>query len=95
MQRSLQVLLYIVRQRFQRRDIQNIRFIGQPAGQCFPHQVVNRREERGQGLAAAGRRRDQGVIALLYCRPGILLHRRRSGKFPVEPGRSNRVKNIG
>ena len=95
LQRPLQVLLNVVGQGLQWGDIQDIRFIGQPAGQCFPHQVVNRRKERGQGLAAAGRRRDQGVIALFYCRPGIFLHRRRSGKFTVKPGRGNRVKNIG
>ena len=95
LQRSLQVLLYIVGQGFQGGDIQDIRLVGQPPGQRFAHQVVNRRQERSQGLAAAGRRRDQGMTALFYRRPGIFLHRCRSGEFTVKPGRGNRVENIG
>ena len=95
LQRSLKVFLYVVGQGFQWGDIQDIGFIGQAAGQRRAHQVVNRRQERGQGLAAAGRRRNQGVLALFYYRPRILLHRRRRGKFTAKPGGGNRVKHIG
>ena len=85
----------IVGQGFQRGDVQYIRLIRQPAGKRLMHQVVNCRKKRGQGLAAAGGRRYQGMPALFNRRPGILLHRRWVGECAIKPGSRNRMENIG
>ena len=61
----------VVRQRLQRRDVDDARLVGEAARrQAVAHQRVDRGEERGQRLARAGRRGDQRVPAGADRRPG-------------------------
>ena len=50
--------------------------------ETLPHQIVDRREKRGQRLAGAGRRGDQRMAAGLDRRPGLGLRGRRRAKLP-------------
>ena len=86
-QRLHQVLLDVVRQRLKGRDVDHRRLVRQPASeQRAAHQVVDRREEGGERLPRAGRRRDQRVAAGLDLRPGPRLRRGRHAEAPREPG---------
>ena len=75
-QRRLEVAMDVVRQRLERRNVDDLRRVGQPPFETLPHQFVDRRQEGGERLARAGRRRDQGVAASLDRRPGFGLRRR-------------------
>ena len=68
--------LNVVGQRLQRRDVQHPGLVGQLAGQPLAHQLVDGRQERGQRLAGAGGRRNQGVACPRDRRPGLHLHGR-------------------
>ena len=73
--RNLQVPVYIVIQRFQRGHIQNL--YARAKLIALAHEPVETRIERGQGLAASGRRRDQCMTAPPNRGPGIGLRRSR------------------
>ena len=50
-ERHFQILLDVVAQRLQRRDVQHLRAILKIAGQRLPDKPVNAGEKRGQGFA--------------------------------------------
>ena len=50
-ERRLEIALYVVRQRFQRRHVNDSGLIRQPALQTLPDQPVDRRQECSEGLA--------------------------------------------
>ena len=85
-ERSCQVLLDIVRQRLQRRDIDNERLIRQRCLDALPHQFVDSSEERGERLARAGRRGDEHIPSGLNQRPGPCLGFGRFAKVLPKPG---------
>jgi hypothetical protein len=58
-QRPAEVLLHVVAQRTQRRDIEDAGFIGQKA--TLPGEVVDGGQERREGFSSAGRGGDQRV----------------------------------
>ncbi|MEJ1975503.1 MAG: hypothetical protein WDN49_04880 [Acetobacteraceae bacterium] len=62
-QRRLEVAVNIVRQRLERRDVDDLRRIGQRGFEPLAHQVIYGRQKRGQGFAGAGRRGDQRMPA--------------------------------
>ncbi len=91
-ERRLQVLLDVVGERLQRRDIDDLRLVGEPAGETLPHQPVDRREKGGERLAGARGRGDQHMPAVLDGRPGLGLRRGGCGEAATEPGGDRRVK---
>ena len=93
-QRLLEVALDVVAQRLERRDVEDARLVGQLAGLLAqPHQIVDRREERGQRLAGAGRRGEQGVAASgADRRPARRLRIGRRAEARAEPVRHQRVE---
>ncbi len=50
-QRNFEVLVNVVAQRFERRNVKNLGFIGKRAVAGGAHQAVQADQERGQGLA--------------------------------------------
>ena len=84
-QRLLKIALDVVRQGFQRRDIDNLGFIRERRLDALPHQRVDRREERRQRLARSGRRGDQRVAPRADGWPGAGLRHRGRAKAPAKP----------
>ena len=80
-QRRAQVLLHVVGERLQRRDVDEPRAVGAGIG----HQAVERPQERGERLARAGRGGDQRVLAGGDRRPCLRLGRGRLGEGAREP----------
>ena len=80
-QRRAQVLLDVVGERLQRRDVDEPRAAGGRLGD----EPVERPEERGERLARAGRGGDQRVRAGRDRRPRLRLGRRRLLERPPEP----------
>ena len=68
-ERRFQVALDVVRERLERRDVDDLGLVRQPAVEPLAHQRVDRGEEGGERLAGAGRGRDQRVPAGLDRRP--------------------------
>ena len=85
-ERRLEVGADVVRERLQRRDVDDRRLVGEAARrEAGAHQAVERGQERGQRLARAGRCRDQRVPAGADRRPGGRLRLGGRGKGPGEP----------
>ena len=85
--RGGQVFLDVVGQCLERRDVDHVGLVGQPALNAFAHQPVDGDEERSQGLARAGGRGDQGMLSRLDGGPGFDLRGRGRGKGGPEPSR--------
>ena len=81
-ERKLQIAVDVVGERLERRDIDDLRRVGQPAIQPLADQIVDRGEKRRQRLAGAGGRRDQRVAARFDRRPRLGLGGRRRRKAP-------------
>src|SRR5690606_7066393 len=95
LKRGLEVLLDVVRQRLQRRDVQYARLVRQRVPlERIANEIVDHGEERGERLAGAGRRRDQRRRAALDRIPCALLHRGGRIERAVEPARDGRVKSL-
>ena len=90
--RRFQVTLDVVRERLQRRDVDDLRLVPELAGEALAQQRVDRREKGGERLARPRRRRDQGMAAGLDRRPRLRLRRRRRAEASIEPGGDRRVK---
>ena len=72
-ERRLEILLNVVAQSFQWRDVNHRRRIPQFASHPLPHQAVNASQEGRKRFAGAGRRRDQRVPARQDVRPALFL----------------------
>ena len=94
-ERQRQILLDIVGQRFQRRNVNDQRLVRQRRLDAAADQAVDRGEEGGQRLAGPGRRGDQDIAAGLNCRPSPCLRLGRGCKVLVEPAVDSRVKRSG
>ncbi len=94
--RHFEVQPDVVRQRLQRRDIDDRSLIGQRPADLLAadHELVQRRHERGKRLAGSRRRSDQRVAAGLDRGPGLDLRRRRSGKCLLKPGDDCGMKSM-
>ena len=90
--RRLQIAMDVIRQRFQRRNVNDMRFVGQRFLETLAHEVVERSHERGKGLAGSGRRCDQRVAAGLDRRPRAGLGGGRSAEGFREPGSDRGVE---
>ena len=86
-QRLLQVALNVVRQRLQRRDIQNPHLIRQLAAlvNALADQLIDPGQKRRQRLARPGRSRNQTVLPRPNRRPTYLLSLRSPRKPPQKP----------
>ncbi len=95
-QRRLEIDADVVGQRLERRDIDHQGLVGQAAVvvERLAHQLVDRAEEGGEGLARAGRRGHQGRAAGLDERPGACLRLGRRGEAAREPAGHGRVEGI-
>ena len=93
-QRRLQIALDVVRQGLERRDVDDLRLIGQGALQSLPHQGIDRREEGGECLARPGRRRDQHVPSGFYSWPRARLRFRWRAKCVTKPLDDGGVKQV-
>ena len=69
-ERRLEVAVDVVRQRLQRRDIDDMRLVGQRALEALADEIVERGEEGRERLAGPGRRGDQRMAPGLDRRPG-------------------------
>ena len=85
LQRHGEVAVDVVGQRLQRRDVDDLRPVAQPAVQPLPHQAVEARQERGKGLAGAGGRRDQRVLPVRDSGPPKRLRIRGLTELTAEP----------
>ena len=82
----------VVRQRLERRHVDDLRRVGEPAVETLPHQVVDRRHESRERLARARRRGDERVAAGLDRGPRFGLRRGRRGETLGEPVRNRWVE---
>src|SRR5664280_1795622 len=89
-ERPLQVLLNVVRERAQRRDVEDLRLVLQPGP--LSDQRIDRREERRERLARAGRGRDERVAPLPDRRPALALRRRGLAEPVLKPRLNGGVK---
>ncbi len=92
--RRFEILLDVVGERLQGRDIDDLRRIGERAVEALAHQPVDRREEGGERLARPRRCGDQRVLARLDRRPGLRLRRCGLGKMAREPVRDSGMKQV-
>jgi len=91
-ERLRKVLLDVVAERLERGDVDDLGLVPELARNALAHQVVDHRQEGGERLARAGRRRDQRVPARLDRWPGVGLRRRRADEAALEPVGDGRVK---
>src|SRR4029434_3715497 len=92
--RKVDMAVDIVRQRLQRRDIDDLCLVLEAFFEPLAHQSIDGAEERGERLAGAGRRGDQHVAAGLYGGPSVSLRGCRRGETLVEPGADRRVEEV-
>ena len=91
-ERRFEVAMDVVRQRFERRHVDDLRGVGELAVEALPREIVDRGEKSRERLARAGRRGDEGVASGLDRRPRFGLRRRRRGEALGEPVRDRRME---
>ncbi len=91
-QRRLEILLNVVRESAQGRHVQQPCLVGQRVALTSEH--VEPREERGERLARAGRRGDQGVPSLADGSPALDLGIRGLAEAGPEPLANRRMEGV-
>ena len=91
-QRPVEVLLNVVAQRLERRDVQNFGAVAQVAVQRLAHQAIDADEKCGQRLARTGGSGDQRGAAGKDLRPALLLRLGGRTEAPEEPLRNQRMR---
>jgi hypothetical protein len=91
-ERPFEILMDVVRQRLERRDVDDLRRIRERRLEALPHQVVDRGHEGRERLARSRGRRDQRMEARLDRRPRFGLRRRRRSETLGKPVRDRRVE---
>ena len=82
-ERPLEVLLDVVGEGAQRRDVEDMRFVGER--RALSDERIARREKSGQRLSRARGRGDQAVAAFADRRPALALRGRRLAQAIGEP----------
>ena len=95
LERRAQVLLDVVRQRFERRHVEDLRLVAQRARGGLLGEQIDDAQERGERLARARGRADQRVRAAADRVPGFELHARRRRESAAEPAGDGRVEGLG
>ena len=93
-ERCCEILLDVVGQGLQRRDIDDERLIRQRSLDALSHQTIYGREERGERLPRAGGRGDQHISPRLDQRPGARLGLGGCTKMLAEPGIDRRMEEL-
>ena len=93
-ERRFQIYAHIVRQRLQRRDIDDEGFVRQRRLDATAHEFIDRGQEGGDRLARARGCRDQRMTPGLDRRPGAHLRGRRCGKCAAKPRSNGRVEVV-
>ena len=70
-QGDFEVLANVVAQRFQRRHVDNARFVRQRAGAGFAHQLIEADQKCRECFAGPGGRGDQDIVAAADRRPAL------------------------
>ena len=91
-QRRLEVAMDVVRQRLERRNVDDLRRIRERRLEALSHQIVDRRQKGRKRLARSGRRGDEGMAAGLDRRPSFGLRGGRGGESLGEPVRDRWVE---
>lgn len=73
-ERLLQILLNVVAQRFQRRDVQNLRVVVELTGESLLEKTIDTGKKGGERFPRSGRRRDQRIRSRLNRRPRLDLY---------------------
>ncbi len=89
-ERQLEVLLDVRRERAERGDVHDARFVRQP--RALGEELVERAQKGGECLARAGRRRDQRVSPGAEVRPPLALRTRGLPQVLLEPATHRGVK---
>ena len=93
-ERHLEVLVHVVAERLERRDVEHPGRIGERGTAALPDQRVDRAQEAREGLAGAGRRRDQGMSPGRDRLPRLCLACGRCAEGPGEPGRHGGMESV-
>ena len=93
-ERNVEIAVNVVRERFKRRDIDDLRLVLKPVFEPLAHEPIDGTEEGGERLAGAGRRGNQHVAASLDRGPGVGLCRRGRGEALVEPRANRGVEEV-
>ncbi len=91
-ERSLEVLLNVARESLERRNVEDVRFVGELG--AARKKRVERGEERSERLARPGRSRNERVSSASDQRPTVALRRRRLAQPLGKPGLHGRMKRI-
>ncbi len=84
-ERSLEVALHVVGQCLEWRHVDDQSLVAERARLCPAHDLVDRGQERGEGLSRSGRRRDEDVAAGAHRGPAKDLRLRRLPEAVREP----------
>ena len=92
-ERRLEIAVDVVRQRLERRDVDDLRLVREPSLEPIAHQPVDGGQKRRERLARSGGRRDQHVPSRLDRGPCLQLRRRWARRRPArttQPPRGER-----
>jgi hypothetical protein len=90
--RRLEILLDVVRQRLQGRDVDDARFVRQSPLTALARQLIDHGQERGQRLTRTRRCGDEHILARLDGGPRVQLRGRRARESLGEPAADGRMK---
>ena len=93
-ERRFEVAMDIVRERLERRDVEDLGPRFERAFEPSPDQLIEAHQERGERLARAGRRGDQHIFARRDSRPAIELRFGRRTKALPEPTADQRMERF-
>jgi hypothetical protein len=82
-QRSIEVLAHVVGEGSQRRDVEDLRGVGEL--RALPDQGIDGRQKRGERLSRSRRSRDEDIAALPDCGPALALRSRGLTEAGLEP----------
>ena len=94
-QGNRQILLNIVGERLERRNVDDERLVGQGCLDTAADQAVDGGEKGSQGLPRTGGRGDQNIAPRLYLGPRASLRLRRGGKVLAKPAVDSGMKRGG
>jgi hypothetical protein len=93
-ERLLEVLLDVGAERLEGRDVEDLGHVAERSLDPLPDEIVERREEGGEGLARSRRGGHEGVRLRADRRPGLALRGRRLRKARLEPRADDRMEEI-
>ena len=89
----LEVFLYVVAERFQRRDVEHLRMVIEFTRKGLFEEVIDAGEKGGERLAGAGRRSNENISPRLNSRPSLRLDIGRVADCRIKPFGNERVKS--